>query len=179
MEFKSLETISDALSANLAAQGVDYDGTPTLTTAEMKGYWEQCTENGDSVGDTKMWVWLGGEPSDTLKEQTKTAAFGALVGGTAQGTQIGSRWNLHGTRNLLSIILADSKVGEEQDYDTLSYTYEVSKTNTANGTVYTLKVIYSYLFDDQTLRVGQPYYFKSASMGSSVQSALEASGITV
>ena len=170
-------SLSDTLLAQYAALGIDYGGTPSLLTTEMKGYWEQCGSDGSEISPAKMWVWLGGEPSDTLMEQAKNAAFGPLLNGTAQGTQIASRWNLHGPRNMLSIIVADTNIpeSERQDPDTLCYTFEVSKS----GNIYALKVIYSMNYNDPNLTVGNTYYFKSAVMGSSVQSALQASGVTV
>ena len=170
-------SLSDTLLAQYAALGIDYGGTPSLLTTEMKGYWEQCGSDGSEISPAKMWVWLGGEPSDTLMEQAKNAAFGALLNGTAQGTQIASRWNLHGPRNMLSIIVADTNIpeSERQDPDTLCYTFEVSKS----GNIYALKVIYSMNYNDPNLTVGNTYYFKSAVMGSSVESALKASGVTV
>ena len=170
-----LSSVSDNVLAQVAAEGVNYDGSPTLPTAEMKGYWEQCGSDGSVISPAKMWVWLGGNPSDTSMEKTKNAAFGALVSGTAQGTQIASRWNLHGTRNFLSIIVADETEGEMQKADTLCYTFEVSKS----GNIYALKVIYSMNYNDPNLTVGNTYYFKTAAMDSAVQSALQASGVTV
>ena len=170
-----LSSVSDNVLAQVAAEGVNYDGSPTLPTAEMKGYWEQCGSDGSAISPAKMWVWLGGNPSDTYQEKTKNAAFGALVSGTAQGTQIASRWNLHGTRNFLSIIVADATEGEMQKADTLCYTFEVSKS----GDIYALKVIYSMNYNDPNLTVGNTYYFKTATMDSAVTTELTNSGITL
>lgn len=175
-----ISAVSDSVLAVTAASGVDYDGVPSITSAQMKGYWEQCDSTGNSIGDGKKWIWLGGEASDTFMEQTRNAAIGTLSGGAAQDTRIASRWNIHGTANLLSVITADMTESEHRMADTLSYTFEADHS----GDVYSLKVIYSSSYDDYQdtgafLKIGETYYFRQTAMDPAVQTALTDAGATV